>query len=435
MSAATAPVRTASRWWQVVYAIVVMLMISVYEYTFTLFQAPLQRSLGSSLSMIGLTYTFYVVVQALGQIPGGALMDRIGPRWVMTVAALFAGLGWIFSSLARQIWQLWLAYGIGSIGPAIVYACAMSIALKWFPEPRMKGLVSGLNAAGFGAGSALFIPVVASLISGSPDGWRTAFLIFGIAQLVVILVLAQVLRYPPAGWTPEGWDPRRQARQGRAPASTTRPWTPGEMLRTWQFYALWISFAFTAAAGLMIAGNLAAIGKSAGFGEAAGLVVLAITLSRITNGLGRVFAGWLSDRIGRPLTMGIFYLLMGLTLFALRATGSSPAAFLVLSILFTFFWGPIFVLNPAAVGDYYGSEHSGINYGILYSAKAAGGVFAGFVAGALAARTGSWTLDFYLAGGMAVLAGLIAFTLRQPAEPTSAAQPLAPEAMQQGLSG
>ncbi|MDI3297543.1 MAG: OFA family MFS transporter [Bacillota bacterium] len=435
MGVQAARTRTASRWWQVVFAILVMLMISVYEYTFTLFQAPLQRSMGSSLSLIGLTYTFYVLVQALGQIPGGALMDRIGPRWVMTVAAFFAGLGWIFSSLAHQIWQLWLAYGIGSIGPAIVYACAMSIALKWFPEPRMKGLVSGLNAAGFGAGSAIFIPVVASLISSSPDGWRTAFLWFGVAQLVVILVLAQVLRYPPAGWAPEGWEPGRQAHAGRAPESTTRQWTPGEMLRTWQFYALWISFAFTAAAGLMIAGNLAAIGKSSGFQEAAGLTVLAITLSRITNGLGRIFAGWVSDRIGRPLTMGIFYLLMGVTLFVLRMTGSVPAAFLLLSILFTFFWGPIFVLNPAAVGDYFGSEHSGINYGILYSAKAAGGVFAGFVAGALAARTGDWTLDLYLAGGMAVVAGLIAFTLKQPAAPAAAAQPMAPGAAQQGVTG
>ncbi|MCL6523005.1 MAG: OFA family MFS transporter [Firmicutes bacterium] len=407
-----------ARWRQVLLAMEAMLAVSLYEYTFTLFQLPLQKATGAPLAAVDLAYTLYVVVQALAQIPAGAVMDRFGPRPLMQAAALLAGAGWILAGLARSLVQLWLAYGLGSLGPAIVYASAVSVALKWFPEPRLRGLVVGLEAGAFGAGSALFVPPVAALVGAGPAGWRQAFLLFGAFQLVLLLLVARRLRYPPAGWRPETW--------GEEGEEERRSRRPREVLATRRFYFLWLSFALMAGAGLMVTGNLAAIGRSGAFREAGSLTLLAVTLSRVSNGLGRLVAGWLSDRLGRPGSMLLFYGLAGVTLFLLRLGGAEPLAYVLLGGLFTFLWGPVFVLNPAAVGDDFGAEHAGANYGLLYTAKAAGGLFAGVGAAALAARTGGWQLDLDLAAAMALLAALLAAAAAGPPRPRAALGPLRP---------
>jgi OFA family oxalate/formate antiporter-like MFS transporter len=402
-------VTDAYRWTQVVLAIVVMLMISVYEYTWTFFVAPIQKAHGWALPAIALTYTIYVLVQSFSMIPAGSLADRIGPRWLATVAGLLAGAGWIGAAGAASPGALWFWYGFGSLGPGIIYATSVSAALKWFPEPRKKGLAAGLVAAGFGAGSALFIPVVQSIIAHR--GYAAAFLDFGVAQLAVICVVAQFLRLPRAGWRPAGYVPETASAHG-GPASSGRDVTTTEMLGTYQFWVMWIMFVLTAAAGLMVAGNVVAYGNFLKI--AAPLLVVTVTLSRVTNGLGRIVAGWVSDRIGRERTMLLFYLLQAAFLFLATLGRGNGGWFLFTIIAITFFWGPIFVLFPATVGDYYGEAHSGINYGTTYTAKGIGGVFAGLIAAAMFVAAKSWIPVFDLAAAFALAAAVLSLALRLP---------------------
>jgi OFA family oxalate/formate antiporter-like MFS transporter len=409
-------VSDAYRWTQVVWAIVVMLMISVYEYTWTFFVTPIQKAHGWALPAIGLTYTIYILVQSFSMIPAGSLADRIGPRWIATVAGVLAGVGWIGSASAGSTGALWFWYGFGSLGPGIVYATSVSAALKWFPEPQKRGLAAGLVAAGFGAGSAIFIPIVQNIIAHR--GYAAAFTDFGIAQLVVIVIVAQFLRLPAPGWLPAGYTPAPAAAAHTGPATSGRSYGTSEMLSTGQFWTMWIMFVLTAAAGLMVAGNVVAYGSFLKI--AAPMIVITVTLSRVTNGLGRIIAGWISDHLGRERTMFAFYLLQAVFLFLATLLRGNDGWFLFTIILVTFFWGPIFVLFPATVGDYFGEAHSGINYGTLYTAKGIGGVFAGLIAAAMFVAASSWVPVFDLAAGFALVAALLALALHLPGTVTAA---------------
>ena len=408
-----------NRWLQAVIALIVMLMISPYEYTFTLFEKPLAKAEGATLPDVALTFTLYVVIAGLFMIPSGRWSDRWQPRWFTTAAGVVTGAGWLLSAHTHSVWQLWLAYGFGSLGPGYIYANCVNNALKWFPEAKKRGAAVGLIDMGFGAGSALFIPLLAKTIEHSATGYRTAFTVMGVIMLVVIVVAAQFLRYPPKGWLPDGFDPATE-RNARTRTST-HEYTAREMLRTWQAYVAWLGLAMISGAGLMVTAHIAEMSTTT-LALGAGVGVAAATYSRIPNGVMRWVAGAFSDRIGRELSMFLCFCTMGLVLLAMTVTHSAPL-FIVETLVAMGTWGPLFSLYPALVGDYWGRAHSGVNYGIVYTGKAAGGIYAGYLAAFLFKVNGSWTLDFYIAAGLAVLAGLSALVLRCPSAPEGKGAP------------
>jgi OFA family oxalate/formate antiporter-like MFS transporter len=399
-----------SRWVQAIIALIVMLMISPYEYCFTLFEKPIAKADHVALSSVALTFTIYVVVAGLFMIPSGRWSDRWQPRWFTTGAGVVTGAGWLFASQAHTMPELWIAYGLGSLGPGYIYANCVNNALKWFPEARKRGAAVGLIDMGFGAGSALFIPFLSGVVAGSGNGIRNAFLIMGIAMLVVIVIAAQFLRYPPRGWLPPGFDPN--AAQTKRTRLAARDFTPGEMLRTWQCYVAFLGLSMISGAGLMITAHIADISTTT-LALGAGVGVAAATWSRIPNGVMRWVAGGVSDRIGREVSMFGFFCLMGLVLLAMTITDNGPL-FIVEALVAMGCWGPLFSLYPALVGDYWGRTHSGVNYGIVYTGKAVGGVFSGYLAAYLFDSTGSWNVDFYIAAAFAILAGLSGLILRRP---------------------
>ncbi|HEX4214550.1 MAG TPA: OFA family MFS transporter [Candidatus Dormibacteraeota bacterium] len=409
-----------NRWLQAVIALIVMLMISPYEYTFTLFEKPYAKANGVGLSSVALTFTIYIVVSALFMIPSGRWSDRWQPRWFTTVAGIVTGAGWLASAHVHSVWLLWIAYGLGALGPGYIYCNSVNNALKWFPEARRRGLAVGLIDMGFGAGSALFIPFLSGIIAASVFGYERAFTVMGIIMLVVIVIAAQFLRYPEKGWVPAGYDATRDRLASNRTRSATHEYTPGEMLRTWQCYVAWIGLTLITASGLMITAHIVDMSTTTlALGAAVG--VAAATYSRIPNGVMRWIGGWISDRLGREICMFVSFCIMGLTLLAMTVTHNG-ALFIVEALVAMGTWGPLFSLYPALVGDYWGRANSGINYGIVYSGKAVGAVYAGYLAAFLFSLTGSWLLPFYIAAGSAILSGLIALCLRSPSRPIEAAE-------------
>ena len=403
------------RWLQAGIALVVMLMISPYEYTFTLFEKPIAKAYHVELPQVALTFTIYVVVAGLFMIPSGRWSDRWQPRWFTTAAGVVTGAGWLLSAQAHTIPELWLAYGLGSLGPGYIYANCVNNALKWFPEAKKRGAAVGLIDMGFGAGSALFIPLLANLIHQGAHGYQRAFTVMGILMLAVIVVAAQFLRFPPKGWLPDGYDPATE--RTKRTRNSSHDYTPGEMLRTWQCYVSWLGLAMISGAGLMVTAHIAEMSTTT-LALGAGVGVAAATYSRVPNGVMRWVAGAFSDRIGRELSMFLCFCFMGLMLIAMTVTRSGPL-FIVETLVAMGCWGPLFSLYPALVGDYWGRSNSGINYGIIYTGKAVGGVYAGYLAAYLFKVNGSWTLDFYIAAVLAILAGISAMLLRRPTRHTS----------------
>src|ERR1700738_4886117 len=186
-------VKINSRWFQLVASLIAMIMIANLQYAWTLFVEPMRQDTGWKLSDIQWAFTLFILFQTWVQPAQGFLIDRLGPRLFTTAAGGLCGVGWAGLGLVHSLPMLYALYVLAGIGAAFVYGGCMGSALKWFTKER--GFAAGLIAAGFGGGTALFIPFIASMIKGS--GYRSAFLYTGIFRGAVILVVAQFLRPPP----------------------------------------------------------------------------------------------------------------------------------------------------------------------------------------------------------------------------------------------
>ena len=158
-----------NRWFQLVASLIAMIMIANLQYAWTFFVKPLQTSTGWKLSDIQFAFTLFILFQTWVQPLDGWLIDRLGPRGFISAAGLLCGLGWAGMGYATSLPMLYVLYCAAGIGAAFVYSASIGSALKWFKDRR--GLASGIMAAGFGGGTALFIPFISSADrrTGLPD--------------------------------------------------------------------------------------------------------------------------------------------------------------------------------------------------------------------------------------------------------------------------
>ena len=390
-----------NRWFQLVASLVAMIMIANLQYAWTLFVQPLQASTGWKLSDIQTAFTLFILCQTWVQPLDGWLIDRLGPRWFITAAGLLCGLGWAGMAYATSLPMLYFLYCVAGVGAAFVYSGSIGSALKWFKDKR--GLASGIMAAGFGGGTALFIPFISRTIAA--QGYQSAFIATGIGQGLVIALVAQVLRHPP------GAPMAAPTVAAGSAALGTRQFTTLEMLRTPQFYTMYVMFVLMATGGLLVTANAGPMAKSWGLSAAA--LTLAATLSPLANGTARVFWGWVSDKIGRETTMIFTFVLQAICLFLVVAVGQTSAAWFSFTLVLVYFtWGQIYSLFPATAGDYFGTRHATSNYAVLYTAKGTAAIIGGWFGAFLFERSGSWTLGFYGSAVMALIAAGMAVALR-----------------------
>ena len=202
------------------------------------------------------------------------------------------------------------------------------------------------------------------------------------------------------------------------------------MLATPHFYLLYITFVMINVGGLMLTAQAEPVARS--FHLTVAAVNAALVISRLSNGAGRIFWGWVSDHIGRELAMFIPYALQAFSLLGVLYVGRLSGMGFTLSLLVLFFiWGSMFSLFPAIIGDYYGAENATSNYGFLYTAKGVASVAAGVVAAKVFEKFGSWNYVFYGSALLALLSALIVLIVRRlplPVKEESSGEMLAVEA-------
>ena len=395
-----------NRWFQLAASLTAMIMIANLQYAWTLFVQPIRESTGWEVSDIQLAFTLFVLFQTWVQPLDGWFIDRLGPRGFITAAGLLCGLGWAGMGYATSLPVLYVLYCAAGTGAAFVYSGCIGSALKWFKEKR--GLAAGIMAAGFGGGTALFIPFISSHIKS--DGYESTFIVSGLIQGLVIFVVAQFLRHPP----PEPATAKASVKVGQ------HHYTTAEMLRTPQFYWMYVMFVLMATGGLLVTANAGPIARS--WKYSAEVLALAATLSPIANGGSRVFWGWVSDKLGRESTMVLSFFLQAICLFMVVTLGQRSSDWFVASLVAVYFtWGQIYSLFPATSGDYFGSRHATSNYAVLYTAKGVAAIIGPWVGALLAEGFGSWALGFYGSAVMALVAALMAMRLRTVAAELKAA--------------
>jgi OFA family oxalate/formate antiporter-like MFS transporter len=406
--------QSQSRWPILVPCMFAMLAVANLQYAWTLFTTDLTKTFNARLDAVQWTLTFFIIGQTVLFPLNSYLIDRFGPRVVVALASLPVAAGWVGAGFVNSLPALYIVYALGGVGAGAVYGGCIGVAMKWFPDRR--GLCVGLVAGSYGFGTALTARPVAYLIDH--QGYRAAFIVFGAIQGVVVLLAAQFLRMPPTGWAPAGWE-KVKATLLKKVFQSSCDCTPAEMLRSGSFYLLYLMMALVTASGLMLSAQLKPIAVSYGYDKFAlfgGFSVLTLTLSlnQVLNGAARPFFGWVSDRIGRYDTMAIVFVLEAITIFALTLVVARPFGFIAISGLMFFAWGDIYSLFPAAIADIFGSRHATTNYGIQYTAKGVGSVFAGPGAAWLMARSGSWIPVFWAAVACNVIAAALALLWLKP---------------------
>ena len=411
VDAVARPEARAARWWQLVIGIVCMAMIANLQYGWTLFVPPIDDKYNWGKASIQVAFTIFVLFETWLVPLEGYLVDKYGPRLITLIGGALCGISWVMNSFASSLAMLYTAAAIGGIGAGAVYGTCVGNALKWFPDRR--GLAAGLTAMGFGAGSALTIIPIATMIQSR--GYEQTFLYFGLGQGIIVVLLSLFLAAPPPGYRE-----RVMANVPLSVRSTRHQYTPREMLKTPVFYLMYLMFVLMASGGLMATAQLAVIAKDFGVADTPvsilGLTLPALTfalsMDRILNGLTRPFFGWVSDQIGRENTMFIAFVLEGAAIFLLSAYGQNPVLFVVLSALVFFAWGEIYSLFPATNADTYGEKYATTNAGLLYTAKGTAALLVPL--SSILSEGGEWHVVFYLAAVMAILAGVLAVVGLKP---------------------
>jgi len=392
-----------NRWLVVISGLVVMLMLGV-TYAWGVFLKPLMGEFGWAKAETSLAFSILLLVFAIIMIPAGRLQDKKGPRVVATIGGLLLGGGFILASFTNSLSVLYTTYGIiAGAGIACAYVTPIATGVKWFPDKR--GLVTGLIVCGFGAGSAFLAPLASHIIYTM--GWRMAYVILGVLFLIAVTVAAQLLRNPPEGYTPEGWKPSTS--QNQPNVHTTYDYDLLEMIKTPQFWMLWIMFAFTATAGLMVIGHVVAFAIESGIDKMA--AAFALTVLAIFNGAGRVASGIISDKIGRTKTMLVVFVIQAIMLSMLIKMTSVATIYAAVAVI-GFCFGADFTLFPAATADFYGTKNIGVNYGAVFTSYGVAGLLGPFLGGYVFDVTQSYYLAFQAAGVLCAIAAIVSLIVK-----------------------
>jgi OFA family oxalate/formate antiporter-like MFS transporter len=396
----------ANPWLQLAIGVICMAAVANLQYGWTLFVNPIDAKYHWGRASIQVAFTLFVLIETWLIPVEGYLVDRFGPRWVVLAGALLVGSAWALNSVASSLPMLYVGAALGGIGTGCVYGTCVGNALKWFPGRR--GLAAGITAAGFGAGAALTIGPIGTMINSS--GYEQAFLVFGLIQGGIVFVMAWLLLVPPA----------QLANAVVKPTQTAHGYTPAEVLKSPVFYVLYIMFVLIASGGLTMAASMAPIAKDLKidkipvelFGMAMPALAFALFLNRIFDGVGRPFFGWLSDQIGREYTMALAFFVGAFALFTLSQSGSNPVVFVLVTALYFGVYGEIFSLFPATQGDTFGSKYAASNAGMLYTAKGAGSLLVPVAA--IIAKNHGWSAVFTVGMSLNIIAALLALFVLKP---------------------
>ena len=404
------PVSDRYRWTQLAIGVVCMVMIANLQYGWTFFVTDIEKKFGWDRASIQWAFTLFVLFETWLVPVEGWFVDQFGPRVVVIFGGVLCGIGWVVNGFADSLAMLYAGQIIAGIGAGAVYGTAVGNALKWFPDKR--GLAAGITAAGFGAGAALTVAPIQSMIANS--GYQAAFIWFGIGQAIVIVVMSMFLLAPRAGQVP--------APVVKANLVQSRlDYEPGKVLKQPIFWLMYFMFVIVGAGGLMVTANLKPIAADLHIdkipvtllGLTMTTVTFAATIDRILNGLTRPFFGWISDKIGRENTMFVAFGFEGLGIYLLYLYGHDPVMFVILTGLVFFAWGEIYSLFPATCTDTFGAKYGATNAGMLYTAKGTAALLVPF-ASTLQTATGSWDAVFLIAAGANILASLLAITVLKP---------------------
>ena len=416
----TQPTPSPIRGWTVVLAALGVNLIIGSLYAWSVMGKALAGQWHWTKTQAMLPFAMCTASFAVTMIFAGRWQDKVGPRYVAMFGGIIFGLGMVLSSFVHTYVPMLITFGlVGGMGIGLGYSATTPPSIKWF-RPARKGLITGIVVSGVGLAAVYMSPLTNYLLHKTSI--QQTFLILGIGTIVLVSLLAQFLTNPPAGYVPAPAAATTASQAKPAPVAR-RELDWHEMLRTGQFYQLWLMFVLSASAGLLIIGNITLIAQDqVPKWDKAFLLVMVVA---IFNTCGRFLSGFLSDRIGRTNTMVLAFVLQAINMF-MFIQYKTPGLLLFGSAFTGLCYGTIFTLFPAATADFYGVRNLGVNYGSLFTAFGVAGVTGSVLGGRVRDLFGSYTYAFITCGVMLVLGAVLAFALRAPKIEPSSSAPASP---------
>lgn len=384
------------RWIVLVASCLVNLCIGSL-YAWSVFASPMAAHLtainGFDVGSLAVVFSVANAVGPITMISGGAVNDRLGPRWVILAGGLLFGGGMIGAGFSTSVAMLVGFYGLGcGLGMGLVYGAVVSNAVKFFPDK--KGLVGGIVTAFYGISSVL-VPLIANALIAALDV-TAAFKALGVAMLAVIVLCSLAIARCPEGYAPAGWKP-----SGTQPSGETDGKDWRGMLTDPVFYVMMAMLCCGAFSGLMVTSQASALTQSlAGLDAAAAAV--AVSLLALANTAGRIVAGFASDRRGAAVTLRRVFLLLVAGMMALcMAKGSALGLFLGGLLVTGFCFGSVMGIYPGFTALQFGARHNSVNYGIMFIGFALAGIVGPLMMNGLYGLFGSYVPAFL---GAALLA-------------------------------
>ncbi len=376
-------------------------------YAWSVFAAPMAKHISEAQGLTGdsaltaaalaIVFTLANAVGPLTMIGGGFINDSLGPRWGILIGGVLFGGGMLLSGFADSLGLLMITYGLCcGLGMGFVYTCTISNSVKFFPDKR--GLIGGIATATYGLSSVIIPPIAHALIGGY--GILMAFRILGGVFSIIIIAAAFFIEKAPADFLPANMA-KQQAQRVEAGAGKDKNWR--QMLRESSFYIMFLMLMCGAFSGLMIISQASPMAQRM-IGMEPAQAAFAVSLLALFNALGRIMAGYLSDKLGRIQVIRIVFVISIVGLFLLGISGMGQSALFMAGVAIAgICFGAFMGVFPGFTADRFGAKFNSVNYGIMFIGFALAGTLGPLAAGRIVLATGSYQMAFAAAGALGVL--------------------------------
>lgn len=397
-----------NRWVYVCIGILILLLAGLV-YAWTVIQAPIAAMYPDwPKTSLSFTFTMIMICFCLGGFLGGILIKKIQARFLLILAAVLLGIGFVISSFAESVIILYLGVGLFSgFGSGFAYNAVISTVGKWFPDK--PGLVSGLLLMGFGSGSFIIGKVYTAFTpSDGSSAWRTSFIAFAIVLFVIVAAAGIFIQKPGDDFVPPVSKKEKSKREIFAELSTQK------MLKTSQFWLIMIWAILLSAAGVMVVSQGTPLTMEACADLEMGNVATIVGLLSIFNGIGRIIFGGTYDKKGYRFTFiaGEVVFIIGEILILLSILSGSLLLIIIAYIVTGIGYGVIPPVAAAATSQFFGNSHYPVNYS-LTTMNLIPASFGSTLAGAIFDGTGSYVTVMIVALAFLVLGTIITFFLKR----------------------
>lgn len=379
--------------WRCMIVAMILALFSGIGYAWSVFQNPIIENFGWDLKTVSLTFTIQVLTSTISPIFLGKYQRKLGVANYLRLGIIVYTAGLFATRFTSAISYLYIIFGmVVGVGIGMLYPCLVAYGTSLFPEKT--GFASGLMAGSYGFGAVVWAPTAAWLMK--QYSVLTVFSVFAMIFAVVMFPLSFLIRQVPEEYKQQKAVKKKVGRN--QPSAVDYTWK--EMLRSYKYYILVIVLTLGATAGLMVTGHASNILQE-NLGFTAATAAVFVGMLSVSNTMGRLILGPLSDRLGRYLTMIIQFAVIGGAMFVL--TLSAGSVFIVALMLISACYGGFTSMIAPVCADNFGLKYHPSNYTFLYVAYGFAGVIGPQLAAGIKAASGGYTYAFLTVAAMSVV--------------------------------